>query len=368
MTKEKQFHEGVRQAAGRDVPSEAVKEAVGYFVGLGRTSFEDEGACADLAARIALFPPSAGRKKKAAQTMLTAGILIESDQFIDAMMPIIEAFRKEVFKTAKPPFPMSLEKAAQWIEKEAKRGFGASIRDKKRGGKLVVGIMKDIAICNQLLGAEYQLGRVFRQIHYLKPVQDNGKQIQQVFKVEVKPYSNVGKLESMTRKLGQQTGFTRQALVAFALTGLRPILAPVHVTVHQRYLGSELRRNSVVITVNSRDLTGPQLLDAYRGFREEVNLLNAKPISNRDREFLELMRGFCNEPSVRKVGDESIKAFWKRVQSKWNRQQLDPKQCFKSWIGPYRKYHRLQEKIKRGTAQQTITLPPVNDLEDRFPD
>ena len=178
----------------------------------GRTRFEDEGPCADLAGRIALSFHSGGRKKKGLPSALTAGILIESDQFITAMTPTIEAFRKEMFKTAKPPFPKSLTKAARWIEKEAKLGSCTSMRNKKRGGKLVVKIMKDIDVCNQLLGAEYRLGQVFRQIHYLKHVQENGKQMRQVMKIEVKPYSKVGELESMTRKLRMEPQVRRLVL------------------------------------------------------------------------------------------------------------------------------------------------------------
>jgi hypothetical protein len=117
----------------------------------------------------------------------------------------------------------------------------------------------------------------------------------------------------------------------------------------------KLASNRVLIELYSRDITAGQFRKLYFSVRETLNVVRAKPLKEDDRAFLDFVSRLGDEPENDTGGGETKQAFWDRALRQWNREHVEEK--YKEWIGLYRRYHRLRQRLS-GRPPASLTRNP----------
>jgi hypothetical protein len=266
------------------------------------------------------------------------GMLILSDELVDAITPEIERVRVKMFGKPTPPF-QSIPEAAAWIEAtaEAER-FTPSPQQLEEVERLLEQADELVTTAARLRKQhlEHLTGGLLvnRFMYYAKPGSEAA------VLVPVRPGSRLELLQATTERLAKETDFWEAAIVAYALVGLRPVLAPARVKPRWRWHRDIGTRRWVVIELYSGELGPKQLRQVYQRARRHLARHYAKPVSDEHRFLVETVKGLGGVPVGRARG--GLVRFWKSVMAECNRHRRRP---YTTWRGVEMRYRRLVKKI-----------------------
>lgn len=307
-----------------------------HYIENGHTDLGDESECVRLAKRFALVQDEQG----ISFLRLTPSLQIDSDRLAGTITPEVERLRLEYFGKTKAPF-RSLSRSAKWIESLGGNVPRPSEPDLARAGALEVEASQIMEICGSLLHCEYETKCIRRWLAYAKP------DSRYVHRVAAPPGSKLALLERASRDLSECTGFSQAGIVAYILTGERPLLPFARITRRHRSHGNRapavLESKRAVIELHSRDVTFEQFRQLYLHIREALNIRRAKSLSEEDRVFLEFVRSLGGEHENNGKRGKTKKAFWGKALRQWNRDHGERQ--YKSWIALYRRYNRLKKRL-----------------------
>ena len=122
------FEDKVLRSAPGELPSKALEEAIYRYARQGLTQDRNVRGCILLAYRVQCLIASAVSSRDVStprQRPLTPGSLVVSNGLAAAIKPAVEAVRKTIFGSTRPPFAC-YEAAVSWLEQMAKEPLAPS--------------------------------------------------------------------------------------------------------------------------------------------------------------------------------------------------------------------------------------------------
>jgi len=319
-------------AQGARLPRSALNFAVGYFLEEGHRGREDVEACVRLARCLA------GRRQGTGTT-LTPAAVISREHLTEGIRPEAEQIRHALFRSGRVPF-RSLAAAARWIERQGSKEKELTRAFSRKAEDLAVEIAMKIQDLQKITRREMVLTERPSILRYLN-AKGRPSRVVVPFAVSQPP---LGKLQVASRLFAAATGFSKESVVAYILTGAMPSLPAARVswTYRGRLRKEPLARKAAVLELLSRDITLAQLRDLHRTIRGGVSVGRVRPLTGGQADLVAMVLRHRRER--RGSEQQTSKGFWEGVQDEWNR--THPEDRYKTWRGLETRYGRLRKQDK----------------------
>jgi hypothetical protein len=153
------------------------------------------------------------------------------------------------------------------------------------------------------------------------------------------PSQELIELQHAVENMYDATEFYKNSLVTYVLTGIPPELPPLKTTTSiTHHEMTEISRTQGTIDILTGDVRFEELHQAYHQVRKRFSTTRKKRLSEKDAEFLALVKRHGPVPRERGSG---AMAFWENVRQDWNKEQgYEP---LKDAAAARKKYVRLKE-------------------------
>jgi hypothetical protein len=351
----KDFREQVLSKVARGVSRPLLECVVAGFVAAGQHEQRDIAACIQVVGHLQRagfdLPPDVGRHQSvgtARPSRPTPEMRLRSAQLTQQIEASVRAVRRGVFGQPSAPFD-ALPDAIAWMAGEVRhlhdgiapwaRALYQPLWDRAFEGPPLTGEPDTPETSERLavLLDAMQAG----VIGSIAPAEPGGRHDEEGPGAADPPAC---RFQRYVRQLAQASGFSSPAVAAYLLADIPPILEAYTIDVKPLtapipFGGGEVLRNQVTITVHARDLSYQEHRKIFRQVRQELQLVRAHGLTDKDIEFLQLvkvlgvpLKGWGSGP------------YWTQVQRTWNRTHRGDR--FQTPDGPRMWYRRLQKKLK----------------------
>lgn len=260
--------------------------------------------------------------------------LVTSDFLVRKITSWVEKTREELFGAPEPPFIDDLESAISWIETTARI-------DLENKNPAAASIKKEI----YQIAEQQETSVPFLRRDIFVPVNNKVKSI------FVQPGTLLYNLSRKIETIAGATGFGKPSVITYILTGLEPILPRVNITFQTGRASLPdngdhkvekkpvtISRKSIVIEIQSADLSPQELKAIYDRYRQELKIRKTKSLSKDQVKLFYLVYNRGGPPR------EGAKAFWQDVKEVWNSNPAN--KPYKSWEGVYQRYKIVERKME----------------------
>jgi hypothetical protein len=215
---------------------------------------------------------------------------LTSELLRDLIEPDVKALRSELFGDSSAPFP-NYDDAVAWIEKESE--VGKPNRDAQELRSIGRKVLNEARACFErwdgLLGFSQRFDVTLPMLKYVKP---------SCSRVVDRGYwsgSRLPRLHSFVERTAHRTGFPEEALVAFVLSGLSPLLPGITVTLSCAPFSSP-RPPEITIRLRKPNITFRDLHVAYEMVQQELKMVPPSFLGESDRELVEAIKKLGGVP------------------------------------------------------------------------
>ena len=321
--------------ADPSLPTAPLDAAIAHHTTEGKTENFRISECVALARNLMpLFAKDPRSEDDPVSVVLDTSAQHTASELQGAIAPEVGRVRSELWESTSAPFS-SWKDASDWLD-----GLGAreerTAEENARAYQLYTDWVQDRRRpeIEGIMGVEVHVELRAHTIPYVAP---GGSHVTHA----VVPHgSKFVALESVAKRLANDTGFNEASVVRHILCGLPLVLPSIRITKTLRLGG---KAGTVRVEFNSPDVTHAQITNVLKLVREFWGKSSQGRLAPNDVRFLEIVEGLGGVPL------SGRKAFFGGVRKACDEEGLS---SYKNWRGPYMRWHRLMKReTKLGTKE-----------------
>jgi hypothetical protein len=263
VTQDVQFREWVYEKKPPRLSTLAIDGAIMRFLSKGHCQRKDVAECIMLANALEEASESQTQipQRPGIFDLYRSDTSITEDVLLETINDEVKQVRLDIFGKTKIPFRI-YQKAVEWIETEEQRDRAKKTSNPDRLFQLVDQLRQLADEITDTIGRPAYLSISTPLLQYYKP----GKGM---LGIKVKLDSKLLPLHAFAQSASSSTGFSEEALVSYALTGIHPRLARITVGAE---ISSGLRPPKTTITILAKRPSWKDLRSVYQLIKEETKI------------------------------------------------------------------------------------------------
>jgi hypothetical protein len=273
--------------------------------------------------------------------------LVMSDDLAEKISPAVEQVRSEIFGSSHPPFA-ALEEVIPWLEQTAAGQEAQARANNQAPEALKQTILEMLEKYRVLTGEIVDNPFKLELLEYVEPGH------QWVRRMCVWGRTSLATLARASKELADATGFSQASVVTYILAGIRPLLAPISISMAWGYSNTfSIFRRRATVELHTPNVTDAQLKTIRKVIRREWSTEKKKPLLEADKQLLDIIQGLGGVPKDKRHGE--YKAFYEQIRQAFNAWAVAHgcKQHSK-WQVTRLKHKRLLEKPSMHTGSTTL--------------
>jgi hypothetical protein len=246
---------------------------------------------------------------------------ITRDDYLDQVQPLVRSCRQNIFQQDYAPFTPNKEDAAAWIQGQAAEPWRASSEEQARLSQMDQDLRTLHHEWRVRTGVEWRDDGGHDFLAYqdgeeggVKTISLAGPDLWDEY--PAMPPRKLLELQHSVENMADVTGFYKDRLVTYILTGIPPELPPIKATTSLTFHDlTDISRTQVTIDLLTGDVKDEELRQAYRQVRKRFSTTSKKRLP-KNEEFLALVKQHGPVPQGRGSG---AMAFWEIVRQAWNK-------------------------------------------------
>jgi hypothetical protein len=246
--------------------------------------------------------------------------LLTRDDYLDKLQPLVKSIRENIFQHDHAPFS-SKAAAAGWIKGKASEPWDAPPEEKARFYQLDHDLSTLHYEWRVRTGGEWREDGLTPFLAYQDGEEGGGKTIPLAGpdpwdEHPAMPSRVLLELQHAVENMADATGFYKDSLVTYILTGIPPELPPLKATTSVTFHDfTDISRTQVTIDLLTGDVTDKELRQVHRQYRKRFSTTRKKRLPKHE-EFLALVKRYGPIPQGRGSG---AMAFWEKIRQAWNK-------------------------------------------------